>query len=203
VAGSEAAGYGEAVTSLGPPAWAEWLMERLLPVRDRETVPGDLREEYAEFLAPHFGRLRANAWYLRQTISIAHRCINEGGAMTKLLSVTSVITLLCGCWLALMECLLQHPGFAGRAAVAVLIAAAGLATLLVRLLHAGVRSERWLWLAAVALMGFGAFSFARNARAAHFEGFVFIISIVLVVQGLLMLMTLGRHNAPARTVAGA
>jgi hypothetical protein len=178
-------------------------MERLLPARDRETVAGDLREEYAEFLAPHFGRMRANVWYLRQAISIAQRCIQEGGIMTKLLSATSVITLLCGCWLALMECLLRHPGFEARAAVALLIAAAGLATLLVRFLHAGARGERWLWAAAVALMALGVFSFLRNARASHFEGFVFIISIVLVVQGLLMLVTLGRHSEPGRIVAGA
>ena len=122
--------------------------------------------------------------------------------MAKLLSLSAVITLLCGCWLALMECLLRHSGFAGRAAVAVLVAATGLATLLVQLLHAGTRSERWLWAAAVALMGLGVFSFVRNTRAAHFEGFVFIISIVLVLQGLLMLTTLGRQSGPDGSVAG-
>jgi len=185
-----------------PPRWAEYLLERMLPARDHETVTGDLHEEYAEFLVPHRGRLRANFWYMRQVSSIAVRCIQEGGAMTKLLSLTSVITLLCGCWLALMECLLRHPGFVSRAAVALLIAAAGLATLLVRLLHAGIRSERRLWAAAAALIALGAYSFLRNAHAAHFEGFVFIISIVLVVQGVLMLATLGRNNDPGRTVAG-
>ncbi len=121
--------------------------------------------------------------------------------MTKLLSLTSAITLSCGCWLAFMECLLRHPGFAARAVVALLIAAVGLATLLVRLLHGGVRSERWLWAAAAALIGLGVFSFLRNARAAHFEGFVFVISIVLVLQGLLMLVTLGRQSDASRTVA--
>jgi hypothetical protein len=84
-----------------------------------------------------------------------------------------------------------------------LIAAAGLATLLVRLLHLGVRSERWLWAAAAALIGLGVFSFLRNARAAHFEGFVFVIAIVLVLQGLLMLATLGRQSHPGQTIAGA
>lgn len=186
---------------LAPPRWAEFLLKRLLPARDRETVTGDLHEDYAEFMAPQFGRLRADLWYLRQISSIAMRCIREGGTMTKLLSLTSVITLLCGCWLALMECLLRHQGFVERAAVALLIAAAGLATLLVRLLHLGVRSERWLWAAAAALIGFGVFSFLRNARAVHFEGFVFVISIVLVVQGLLMLVTLGRQSHAGRTVA--
>ncbi len=121
--------------------------------------------------------------------------------MTKLLSLTSAVTLLCGCWLAFMEVLLRHPGFQTRAAVALLIAAAGLASLLVRLLHLGVRGERWLWAAAAALIGLGVLSFLRNARAAHFEGFVFVIAIVLVLQGLLMLLTLGRQTNPGHTVA--
>ena len=123
--------------------------------------------------------------------------------MSKLLSLTSAVTLLCGCWLALMECLLRHPGFAARAAVALLIAAAGMATLLVRLLHTGARSERWLWAAAVALIGLGVFSFLHNVRAAHFEGFVFVISIVLMLQGLLMLATLGRQSSSGQTLTGA
>jgi hypothetical protein len=121
--------------------------------------------------------------------------------MAKLLSLSSMLTLLCGCWLALMEGLLRHPGFEARAIVAMLIAAAGLATLLVRLLNLGVRSERWLWAAAAALIGLGVFSFLRNARAAHFEGFVFVIAIVLMLQGLLMLITLGRQSGASRTVA--
>lgn len=184
-----------------PPRWAEFLLQRLLPARDRETVTGDLHEDYAEFIAPQFGRLRANLWYLHQISSIARRCIGEGETMTRLLSLTSAVTLLCGCWLAFMEVLLRHPGFAARAAVALLIAAAGLATLLVRLLHFGVRSERCLWAAAAALIGLGVLSFLRNARAAHFEGFVFVISIVLVLQGLLMLATLGRQSHPGQTIA--
>jgi hypothetical protein len=130
------------------------------------------------------------------------RCLSaQGGTMAKLLYLSSSLTLICGCWLALMEGLLRHPGFAARAAVALLIAAVGLVTLLVRLLHGGVRSERWLWAAAAALIGLGVFSFLRNARAAHFEGFVFVIAIVLVLQGLLMLVTLGRRNDASRTVA--
>jgi hypothetical protein len=186
----------------GPPHWAEFLLERLLAARDRETVAGDLREEYTAFVMPQFGRMRANFWYVRHVFSIARLCAREGGTMTKLLWLTSVITLLCGSWLALMECLLRHPGFASRAVTALLIAAAGLATLLVRLLHLGVRSERWLWTAAAALIGLGAYSFVRNARAAHFEGFVFLISIVLVLQGLLMLAALGRQGEPSPTAAG-
>jgi hypothetical protein len=123
--------------------------------------------------------------------------------MTKLLSFTSVITFLFGFWLAVMECVLHQPGFASRAAIALLIAAAGLVTLFVLVFHPGVSSERWLWAAAAALIGLGVYSFLHNARAAHFEGFVFIISIVLVVQGLLMLATLGRQSGPGRAVGAS
>ena len=73
--------------------------------------------------------------------------------MTKLLSLTSAITLLCGCWLALMECLLRHPGFASRATIALLIAAAGMATLLVLVRHDlgdAALARRSVWLLALA-----------------------------------------------------
>jgi Flp pilus assembly protein protease CpaA len=42
------------------------------------------------------------------------------------------------------------------------------------------------------LIGLGGQAFVRNAQVAHFEGFVFVISLVVVLQGLLMLFALGR-----------
>jgi len=168
------------------------MLERLLVARDRETVAGDLREEYVESIMPRSGRLRADVWYLRQCLSFARWRVSEGGPMGKLLIFSSLATLICGCWLALMELLLRHAGFASRATVALLIAAICVATLLARMLHLGARRQRWFWPAALALIWFGSSSFLRNARSAHFEGFVFVISLVLVLQGLLMLVTMGR-----------
>jgi hypothetical protein len=52
-----------------PPRWAEVLLERLLPDHARETVVGDLREEFIESTSPQRGRLRASLWYLRQVAS--------------------------------------------------------------------------------------------------------------------------------------
>jgi len=187
----------------GPPRWAEFLLERFLAGRDRETVAGDLREEYVESIMPRMGRLRADVWYFRHCLSFARRCASEGGPMGRLLIFSSLVTLICSCWLALMELLLRHAGFASRTAVALLIAAICVATLLARMLHLGVRRERWFWPAAVALIWFGAASFLRNARSAHFEGFVFVISLVLVLQGLLMLVTMGRTNGRDRLTIGA
>ena len=123
--------------------------------------------------------------------------------MGKLLIFNSLVTLICGCWLALMELQLRHEGFAPRAAIALLIAAICVATLLARMLHLEVRHERWFWPAALMLIWFGGSSFLRNARSAHFEGFVFVISLVLVLQGLLTLGTMGRTNGRDRLTIGA
>jgi hypothetical protein len=187
----------------GPPRWAEFLLERLLGARDRETVAGDLREEYVESIMPRSGRLWADVWYLRHCLSFARRCALEGGPMGMLLIFSSLVTLICGCWLALMELLLRHEGFASRAAVALLIAAICVATLLARMLHLGARHERWFWPAALAFIWFGCSSFLRNARSAHFEGFVFVISLVLLLQGFLMIVTMGRMNNRGRPTIGA
>jgi hypothetical protein len=48
-----------------PPRWAEALLRVMLKPEDRESVSGDLLEEYRQSAVPERGR-RADAWYLRQ-----------------------------------------------------------------------------------------------------------------------------------------
>jgi hypothetical protein len=48
-----------------PPRWAESLLRMLLPPKDRDSVSGDLLEEYRESIVPALGG-KANGWYLRQ-----------------------------------------------------------------------------------------------------------------------------------------
>jgi hypothetical protein len=182
----------------GPPRWAEFLLERLLKTRDRETVAGDLREEYVESIMPRSGRLLADLWYFRQCLSFAQRCVSERGPVGKLIILCSIVTLLCGAWLAVMELILRHAGFPSRVAIALLIALVCAATLLARMLHLGTHRERWFWPAALAFIWIGGSSFLRNARSAHFEGFVFVISLIVVLQGLLMLVTMGRTKNPGQ-----
>ena len=178
--------------SHNPPRWAEALLERLLPDHARETVVGDLREEYIESALPQRGRLRANLWYVQQVASFVPWFAKEGPPMGKLLLIVSTFTLACTGWLAFMETELQHPGFATRIGIASAIALICVATILVRLLHAGLRTERWLWAGALVLIGLGGVAFFHNTHSAHFEGFILVIGIVLVLQGVLMLATLGR-----------
>jgi|SRR5215471_3228922 len=49
-----------------PPAVAELILRGLLPLDMRETVSGDLLEEYRESRVPAVGEFRADLWYWRQ-----------------------------------------------------------------------------------------------------------------------------------------
>jgi hypothetical protein len=171
-----------------PPRWAETVLERLLAARDRETVAGDLREEYAESIVPQRGWLRADLWYLRQVSSFLPSFFSRGGPMKKTLVFISFFTFASACWLSLMEVVLRHPGYQLRIGVSVGIALISVATIFTLILNSGSRGERWLWVGAVPMIGMGGQAFLHNARSAHFEGFVFIISAALLFQGVLMLL---------------
>jgi hypothetical protein len=49
-----------------PPRWAERLLRGLLTPANRDTITGDLLEEYREVIRPTRGAVRARLWYLRQ-----------------------------------------------------------------------------------------------------------------------------------------
>jgi hypothetical protein len=57
--------------SANPPKWAAWLVAIALPTRDRETITGDLLEEYRESIVPVTSSLRADLWYVRQAANYA------------------------------------------------------------------------------------------------------------------------------------
>ncbi len=56
-----------------PPRWAGWILDLLLTPADRETVSGDLLEEYRDAKLPALGRRRANAWYVRHVLGYFSR----------------------------------------------------------------------------------------------------------------------------------
>jgi hypothetical protein len=51
-----------------PPKKAEYLLYYLLTKRDRESIPGDLEEEYRTVIVPKFGPQYARIWYWKQVI---------------------------------------------------------------------------------------------------------------------------------------
>lgn len=60
----------KSTTLPNPPAIPRALLDLLLPLDARESVSGDLLEEYREARLPAFGRVRADLWYWRQVAGI-------------------------------------------------------------------------------------------------------------------------------------
>jgi hypothetical protein len=56
-----------------PPEWAEVLLRLSLRRADRESVSGDLLEEYRASIVPARGRRSADAWYVRQMAGFVWR----------------------------------------------------------------------------------------------------------------------------------
>jgi hypothetical protein len=53
-----------------PPQWAERLLRRTLSPANRDTITGDLLEEYREVILPARGVVGARRWYLRHALSL-------------------------------------------------------------------------------------------------------------------------------------
>lgn len=56
------------------PVRATYLLYTLLPKVDRQTIPGDLEEEFHTSILPKFGPRRAKIWYWTQTLTTIARC---------------------------------------------------------------------------------------------------------------------------------
>lgn len=70
-----------------PPRWAEWLLRSALRPFDRDSISGDLLEEYREVRHPTLGMCRADLWYVKHVLSVYWRLVWPG-ALTM-----SVVTL--------------------------------------------------------------------------------------------------------------
>src|SRR5712692_8684792 len=64
-----------------PPRWAERLLTLALDPRHRESVTGDLLEEYREVILPARGPRRADRWYVRQVAGFWWRLIGVLGLL--------------------------------------------------------------------------------------------------------------------------
>lgn len=70
-----------------PPEWAESLLRLVLAAKDRDSVPGDLLEEYRVSIVPARGA-GANRWYLRQVGWYVLRAIAPWSALIAAICVT-------------------------------------------------------------------------------------------------------------------
>jgi hypothetical protein len=179
------------VSPQAPPRWLERLLLWCLPERDRETISGDLLEEYREIQLPRGGPMRANIWYLRQFLGFLAVRSFGGSAMRASLTWLCVGTVLAGAWLAVMENILRHPGYAARSVVAACIVIQGLATMLFLMWQGRPLFRIIVLVAAGGVAVLGVSAVARILNSAHFEGFVLIVGIALVMQGTMALIVVG------------
>lgn len=180
--------------SITPPAWMERLLQLFLSPRDRDTVPGDLYEEFRLTKVSELGRFRARLWYLRQVASFAPRSLGSLFVQPRALALLCGFTALCGAWLGAMDLRLHHPRF--QVAIAATIVLQGLLTL------SALRYRMSLPLRALAMLGCcGPFYLAARAlagilRGADYEGYILLIALALLVQALLTLATLAQPEPP-------
>jgi hypothetical protein len=64
-----------------PPTLAQALIDMLAPYKTRDSVLGDLLEEYGETQAPQYGVAAANRWYTRQAFGFLWRAAAVPGAL--------------------------------------------------------------------------------------------------------------------------
>jgi hypothetical protein len=182
----------ESMIEQSPHPWLERMLLHFLPARDRETISGDLLEEYREEKAPRLGALRANFWYLRQVLSLMPFWDLVGPRLNQLLMVATAFIVAAGLWLAIMENVLRHAGYRERTLIAATIVIQGVATLLLPLLGGRKIFRAFVAIGAIALAILGASAIRGILAARHFEGFVLLIGFALVVQGLLTLVVVLR-----------
>jgi len=177
---------------IGPPAWMERLLFFLLPGRDRETVVGDLYEEFCDRRASRLGPVRTNLWYLIQTVSfVPRRCRS---ASFKPLVLLCIFTALCGCWLGAMDFRMRHPGYLGQAGIAAGILLQALLTLSALHFRRSSLLRRLSMLGCVILYWLSGRALIATIRDVNPEGYVFLIAVALLFQASLTLAALRRGH---------
>lgn len=184
-----------------PPRWLQRALVHVLNARDRETISGDLLEEFREEKLPRLAVLRADIWYLRQLVSLASRQLLGARLVQQVLVLTCLFAVAAGIWLGTMEHIMKHEGYLGRSVIAVCIAIQSLATLLYLSVHGGSTFRGLVITGAVATMSLGSAAILKISRAQHFEGFVALIGLTLLLQGALTLVTLLQRRYKAGAVA--
>jgi hypothetical protein len=78
---------------MNPPRFAEWLLRLVLSGRDRDTISGDLLEEYRDAVVPARGSAGARWWYRRQVASVIWRSARAP------IAIGGVLGLILGAWI--------------------------------------------------------------------------------------------------------
>ena len=175
-----------------PPYLLDCLLLFLLSARARETVSGDLYEEFLDVKLPELGQFRAHLWYMGQVLSFVPRRIEAVLLQGHALRLLCFCTALAGGWHGMMDILLRHPGYRSQVVIAATIVSQAALTLTALRFHryislraiAMVGSAAILWLAGIALKA--------TIGGAHLEGYVLLIALALIVQAVLTVLTIPR-----------
>ena len=179
-----------------PPRWAESLLKHVLNPRDRESIPGDLLEEYREERLSNLGRERANLWYIRQMLGIAFFQVFKASPRKRLLICLCFLTLVASAWFGFMETVLHdetalyHPGSDIRIGWALFLAFASFVTILYLVLPGNSHLRIGVSMGAVFVLGQGISAILAVIRSAHFEGYFLLYGVALSLQLVLSILTL-------------
>jgi hypothetical protein len=80
-------------TEPSPPRWAEAVLRSVLRPADRESISGDLLEEYREVRRPTLGALRANAWYIKHVSNVLWQLIRPYALVLAAQGVLLAVTV--------------------------------------------------------------------------------------------------------------
>ena len=103
----------------------------------------------------------------------------------------SVLLFLCFCtlaamtWLCIMEVVLHHPGSGLRICLAFLLASQSLSRILFLIFRGDGRIRLFLRISGFLIAIFGISAVVSILKAAHFEGYVLLIGLTLILQGTL------------------
>ncbi len=179
-----------------PPKWMERALKLFLSARDKETISGDLLEEYRERIGR--GRFAADLWYGRQVASFMSVRLISGSALKAALTSLCIFAALSGTWLLAMEFILKHPGRGVRSAMDAGIVIEALFTVICLATPRSPLLRICLLCGSGGILWLGVSALWSDLAGAHFEGFVLVISVALIAQGVLSLLLLGHADAEAR-----
>ncbi len=178
------------MSPIAPPSFLNSLLLFLLSPRDRETVSGDLHEEFMEVKLPHLGPLRARLWYGRQVLSFVPGKLSAVFFAGPALTLCCCFTGLSGAWLGAMDLVLHHP--ASQFAIAAWIVSQALITLAALRFHRSIALRVAASAGSVALLYLAVGAWKATIEGAHPEGYVLLIALALILQTVLTLLTLPR-----------
>jgi hypothetical protein len=75
-----------------PWRWSEYLLYLVLPTEERDSVPGDLIEEYRTTILPKFGIRLARIWFMKQVLSSIWPFLKR--RIIKLISAAAILRFL-------------------------------------------------------------------------------------------------------------